>query len=95
MSDTYIMDEAPPVDPAAGPPEDVAAEGSKQSQQEANYREGNPQRSCGLCERDRNRAKLLVSELLAATADMMNPKNPMFAERNLWNVPLSVPVTQA
>ena len=29
------------------------------------------------------------------TADMMNTENPPFAERNLWNVPLSVPVTQA
>ena len=46
-----------------GPPDDEMAEGpqppqeeaaepaepAKQSQQEANYREGNPQRSCGLC----------------------------------------------
>jgi len=31
------------------PPQEEAAEPAKQSQQEANYREGNPQRSCGLC----------------------------------------------
>src|SRR6478752_6780206 len=34
------------------PPREEAGEpgeGAKQSQQEANYREGNPQRSCGLC----------------------------------------------
>ena len=30
-------------------PQEEVAEGGKQSQQEANYREGNPQRSCGLC----------------------------------------------
>ena len=44
---------APPPDDemAEGPemPQEDAAEGGKQSQQEANYREGNPQRSCGLC----------------------------------------------
>jgi hypothetical protein len=34
----------PPQEEAAEP-----AEPAKQSQQEANYREGNPQRSCGLC----------------------------------------------
>jgi hypothetical protein len=47
MSDTYTMDEAPadeaPVDPTPDDPP------GKISQQEANYREGNPQRSCGLC----------------------------------------------
>jgi hypothetical protein len=34
------------------PPQEEASEpgeGTKQTQQEANYREGNPQRSCGLC----------------------------------------------
>lgn len=30
-------------------PQEDAREGAKQSQQQANYREGNPQRSCGLC----------------------------------------------
>jgi hypothetical protein len=39
MSDAYSS--APPAEP------DQPAE--KVSQQEANYREGNPQRSCGLC----------------------------------------------
>jgi hypothetical protein len=34
----------PPQEEAAEP-----AEPAKQTQQEANYREGNPQRSCGLC----------------------------------------------
>ena len=44
-----MMDEgAPPPDESDMPPEEAAA-GGKQSQQEANYREGNPQRSCGLC----------------------------------------------
>ena len=35
----------------APPPDepDEVGEPAKQSQQEANYREGNPQRSCGLC----------------------------------------------
>ena len=41
MTDAYSTT---PDDEAAEP-----AEGAKQSQQEANYREGNPQRSCGLC----------------------------------------------
>ena len=52
MTDAYSTmpdDEAtegpqPPQEEAGEP-----AEGTKQSQQEANYREGNPQRSCGLC----------------------------------------------
>ena len=51
MSDSYTMDEAPadteaPVDEA---PEAAVEAPAKMSQQEANYREGNPQRSCGLC----------------------------------------------
>jgi len=37
--------EPPPDEEEASEP----GEGKKQSQQEANYREGNPQRSCGLC----------------------------------------------
>jgi hypothetical protein len=41
MSDAYST--APPDEP------DQSAAGGKQSQQKANYREGNPQRSCGLC----------------------------------------------
>ena len=43
-----MMDEGEPPGPEMSQ-EDAAAEGGKQSQQEANYREGNPQRSCGLC----------------------------------------------
>ena len=31
------------------PPPDEVGEPAKQSQEAANYREGNPQRSCGLC----------------------------------------------
>ena len=44
-----MMDEGDP--PPDGPDmlPDEAANGGKQSQQEANYREGNPQRSWGLC----------------------------------------------
>ena len=38
---------APPPDEVDEPAE--AGEPAKQSQQEADYREGNPQRSCGLC----------------------------------------------
>lgn len=42
-----MMDEGePPVDDQ---PIGQSANSPKQSQQEANYREGNPQRSCGLC----------------------------------------------
>ena len=47
--------EPPPDDEMAEgpqPPQEEASEPgepAKQSQQEANYREGNPQRSCGLC----------------------------------------------
>ena len=42
------------MDEGAPPPDEVDEVGevtkpAKQSQQEANYREGNPQRSCGLC----------------------------------------------
>jgi hypothetical protein len=51
-----MADELPPDEPET--PQDVpdepeapaeGAEPAKMSQQEANYREGNPQRSCGLC----------------------------------------------
>jgi len=50
MTDTYTMDEEMAPDDATEPGEaSEPGEGAKQSQQEANYREGNPQRSCGLC----------------------------------------------
>jgi len=42
-------DDDTPSDVANAPEQGGAAEPAKQSQQEANYREGNPQRSCGLC----------------------------------------------
>ena len=44
-----MADETQAADTAPETPQEDAAEGAKQSQQEANYREGNPQRSCGLC----------------------------------------------
>ena len=52
MTDAYST--MPDDEAAEGPqpPQEEASElgeGKKQSQQEANYREGNPQRSCGLC----------------------------------------------
>jgi hypothetical protein len=55
MSDAYSTEEMAPgdaTDPSGSPQEGEASEpgeGAKVSQQEANYREGNPQRSCGLC----------------------------------------------
>ena len=53
MSDTYSTDEEMAPGDASEPgetsePGEGASE-QKMSQQEANYREGNPQRSCGLC----------------------------------------------
>ena len=51
MTDTYTMDEEETAPGDASEPGETSepGEGAKQSQQEANYREGNPQRSCGLC----------------------------------------------
>jgi hypothetical protein len=51
MTDTYTMDEeeAAPGDVSEPGEASEPGEGAKQSQQAANYREGNPQRSCGLC----------------------------------------------
>ena len=52
MSDTYSTDpeEMAPGDAAEpGETSEPGEGGAKKSQQEANYREGNPQRSCGLC----------------------------------------------
>ena len=54
MSDAYSTDpeEMAPGDAAEPGETSEPGEGApeqKQSQQEANYREGNPQRSCGLC----------------------------------------------
>ena len=43
-----MMNEGAPPPDEVGEPHEVG-EPAKQSQQEANYREGNPQRSCGLC----------------------------------------------
>jgi hypothetical protein len=41
--------EAPAADIADKADNELPATPAKQTQQEANYREGNPQRSCGLC----------------------------------------------
>jgi hypothetical protein len=50
MSDTYSNDSEPDPGDVAEPGEtSEPGEGTKQSQEQANYREGNPQRSCGLC----------------------------------------------
>ena len=51
MTDTYTMDEEEMAPTDATEPGEASepGEGAKASQQEANYREGNPQRSCGLC----------------------------------------------
>ena len=51
---SMINEGDPPPDEVGEPAADIAdnsspATAAKQSQQEANYREGNPQRSCGLC----------------------------------------------
>ena len=43
-----MMNEGAPPPDEVGEPDEVGKP-AKQSQQEANYREGNPQRSCGLC----------------------------------------------
>jgi hypothetical protein len=43
------MAERPAADNADIADNELPATAAKQSQQEANYREGNPQRSCGLC----------------------------------------------
>jgi hypothetical protein len=48
MSDTYSTEEMAPGD-ATEPGEASEPGEAKASQQAANYREGNPQRSCGLC----------------------------------------------
>ena len=48
MADSYSMEEMAPGD-ATEPGETSEPGEGKQSQREANYREGNPQRSCGLC----------------------------------------------
>jgi hypothetical protein len=47
MADELPQEEAS--DTAPETPQEDAGEGAKQSQEQANYREGNPQRSCGLC----------------------------------------------
>src|SRR6476646_1175881 len=49
---TMMADETPieqAADTAPETPQEDAGEGAKQTQEQANYREGNPQRSCGLC----------------------------------------------
>ena len=52
MTDTYSTEEMAPGDASEPGETSEPGEGAseqKMSQQEANYREGNPQRSCGLC----------------------------------------------
>ena len=49
MTDTYSNEETAPDDATEPGEASEPGEGAKQSQQAANYREGNPQRSCGLC----------------------------------------------
>ena len=49
MSDTYSADGENGGGAISPPDAPDTPAGGKQSQQEANYREGNPQRSCGLC----------------------------------------------
>ena len=52
MTDTYSTMPEDEAAEGSQPPQEEASEpgeGAKQSQAEANYREGNPQRSCGLC----------------------------------------------
>ena len=52
MTDTYSSMPDDEATEGPQPPQEEASEpgeGKKQSQAEANYREGNPQRSCGLC----------------------------------------------
>ena len=52
MTDTYSTVPDDEATEGSQPPQEEASEpgeGKKQTQQAANYREGNPQRSCGLC----------------------------------------------
>ena len=52
MTDTYSTMPDDEATEGPQPPQEEASEpgeGKKQTQQAANYREGNPQRSCGLC----------------------------------------------
>jgi hypothetical protein len=49
MPDDETAEGEPSADIADNADNELSATAAKQSQQEANYREGNPQRSCGLC----------------------------------------------
>jgi hypothetical protein len=44
-----MADETPAADQPIGQSASQSANSPKQTQEQANYREGNPQRSCGLC----------------------------------------------